>query len=151
MRTLKNYTLKIRREAIGENPAVYTKHVHTPVDVVGLAKMISGDSAQESMLVFLLDVKNRVVGFTEAARGGIDSCPVDLRQIFRVAIITGACGIILAHNHPSGDAAPSSEDRQLTRRVLDAAKLLGVTLVDHVIVTDNECTSMSARGELVAE
>jgi DNA repair protein RadC len=148
MHLLTNYELRIKREAIGEKHATYEKRIHNEDDVAALARTVAGDLAQEVVLVFLLDVKNRLVGFTEAARGAIDSCPVDLRQVFRVAIISGACGIILAHNHPSGDPTPSDEDRRLTRRVAEAAELLGIRLLDHVVVTDADHASMRARGEL---
>ena len=148
MPVLKNYDLRIRRESIGEKPAVYSKRVHCETDVAELARMVVGDAAQEVMLVFLLNIKNHVVGFTEVARGSIDSCPVDLRQLFRVAVISGAAAIIVAHNHPSGDPTPSEEDRRLTRRVEEAAELLGIKLLDHVVVTDTDCSSMRAKGEL---
>ena len=96
--------------------------------------------------MFLLDIKNRVVGFSEVARGGIDTCPIDPRMVFRAAVATGAAALIVAHNHPSGSAVPSDEDLQLTKRLQRGAEYLGLKVLDHVVVTDEETVSMAASG-----
>jgi len=145
MQSVKNYELKVKRVQL---PEPYGQIVRVPGDVVRLARMLIGDSAQEKFCVFHLDVKNKVIGFSEAAVGGIDSCPVDMRSVFRTAIVLGASGIVIAHCHPSGDAALSPDDVNLTQRVKEAAKLLGIILLDHVVVTDVGGVSMQELGHV---
>lgn len=145
---ISRFELRLAPVSVGETTAPYGQRIHNPRDVASLARMVIGNQAQEVVLVFLLDVKNRVVGFSEAARGAIDSCPVDLREVFRVAVMVGASGVVLAHNHPSGDPSPSADDHRLTRRVADAGRLLGITLVDHVIVSIDRQVSLRERGEV---
>ena len=93
-------------------------------------------------------MKNRVLGFTIAAVGAIDSCPVDPRTVFRTAVALGASGIVASHCHPSGDPSPSHEDIELTKRLKAAGDLLGIQLLDHVIVTDTARVSFRERGLL---
>ena len=93
-----------------------------------------------------LDVKNRVIGFTEAARGGIDSCPVDLRSVFRAAIAVGATAIVVAHNHPSGDPTPSPEDVTVTQKIVQGGLLLDIEVLDHLIVGQGRFVSLKERG-----
>jgi DNA repair protein RadC len=93
----------------------------------------SGD-AQECFMVILLDTKNKVIGSpVECLRGLLDTCPVHPREVMREAVRNSAASIILAHNHPSGDPTPSKEDCDITRRLVEAAKILGIRIVDHVI------------------
>jgi DNA repair protein RadC len=148
MKTIKNFELKVKRVAVGEGSEPYGASVRSPGDVARIAQALIGDSAQEHLCVFLLDVKNRVVGFSEAARGAIDSCPVDPRSVFRAAVATGASAVVVTHNHPSGDLRPSAEDIALTQRLKAAGELLAVPLLDHVIVTDCDTISLRERGDL---
>ena len=93
----------------------------------------SGDS-QETFFTLLLDTKNKVIGApVECCRGLLDQCPVHPREVFREAVRNSAASVILAHNHPSGDPTPSKEDINITRRLIEAGKILGICIVDHVI------------------
>ena len=93
-----------------------------------------GDS-QETFFILMLDTKNKVIDApVECLRGLLDTCPVSPRHILRQAIIRDASSIILSHNHPSGDPTPSKEDVDITRRLIEAAKIIGIRIVDHVIV-----------------
>jgi len=142
----KNYELKIRRLSVHEQPPGYGSAITQPQDVAGIARELIGDNAQESFIALLLDIKNRVVGVTEVARGAVDGCGVDVRQVFRVAIAVGASALVVAHNHPSGDCTPSDVDRRLTERIKKAADLLGIPLLDHVIVSDTGFKSLQTLG-----
>lgn len=144
-KSIRNYELRIRRVKVAEDEAAYGKSIREPDDVAEVARALIGDAAQEHFCVFMLDIRNRIIGYYEAGRGGIDSCPVDPRSVFRTSIAVGASSILIAHNHPSGDPSPSKEDLALTKRLKDGAKLLGLTLLDHVIVTDDEVLSMRER------
>lgn len=95
----------------------------------------TGGSAQEAFFIILLNTKNRVMGApVEIHRGVLDACPVHPRDVFRPAVRESAASIILAHNHPSGEPTPSREDIDITRRLIEAGRILGVRIVDHVIV-----------------
>ena len=94
----------------------------------------SGDS-QETFFTLLLDTKNKVIGApVECMRGLLDCTPVHPREVFREAVRQSAARVILAHNHPSGDPTPSKEDIDITRRLIEAGKILGIRIVDHVIL-----------------
>ena len=83
----------------------------------------------------LLDTKNRVIGIPrECTRGLLDSSPVHPREVFREAVRDAAASVILAHNHPSSDATPSKEDIDITRRLIEAARILGIRVVDHLVM-----------------
>jgi DNA repair protein RadC len=93
----------------------------------------SGD-AQETFFVLLLDTKNKLIGSpVECLRGLLDQCPVHPREVFREAVRQSAASVILAHNHPSGDPTPSKEDIDITRRLIEAGKILGIRVVDHIV------------------
>ena len=146
--TIKNYELRVRRVNLADAGAPYGERVRAPDDVARIAQLLIGDSAQELFYVFHLCIKNRVLGFSEVARGGIDVCPVDARAVFRTAIALGSSGLIAAHCHPSGDPTPSREDIELTERLKAAGELLGIPVLDHVIVTDTSTVSLAERGLL---
>ena len=93
----------------------------------------SGDS-QETFFTLLLDTKNKVIGSpVECCRGLLDQCPVHPREVFREAVRQSAASVILAHNHPSGDPTPTKEDIDTTRRLIEAGKILGIRVLDHIV------------------
>jgi DNA repair protein RadC len=100
----------------------------------------------EQFVVVHLDQRHRVLAETVAGRGSNDRCPVAVREVLAAALAHGANALICVHNPPSGDVAPSPEDRELTRRLAQASELVGVTLLDHVIVAGNEFTSLRELG-----
>lgn len=89
---------------------------------------------QEELRIFLLDVKNRIIREESVTMGLLDRSQAHPREVFRAAIRYGAARVLLAHNHPSGDPAPSQADLQLTRELTAAGKLIGIQVIDHVIV-----------------
>ena len=93
-------------------------------------------SEQECFMVLLLDVKNRLIGSRELFVGTVNSTNVHPRDIFRESVRMNAVSVIVGHNHPSGDLNPSKADIALTRRLLDAGKIMGIPLLDHIIVGD---------------
>lgn len=92
------------------------------------------DLQHEEARVVLLDARCKVIEVVTVARGGVASCAVDPQSVFRAAIKAGAHSIILAHNHPSGDPAPSDTDFRLTETIIAIGKLLQIHLVDHVVI-----------------
>jgi DNA repair protein RadC len=85
-------------------------------------------------VVLLLDVKHRVIAEEVVSIGILDGSLIHPREVFKAAISANSAAIIIAHNHPSGDPAPSGADREVTKRLRDAGKILGIPVVDHVIV-----------------
>ena len=106
----------------------------TPYGIALAVLKYAGDSITESMYVVCLDGGNRPIAICEVAKGGIGSIAVVVADIYRPAIAVGASGIVLAHNHPSGNPKPSKQDDVMTRKVKEAGELLGLPLLDHVII-----------------
>lgn len=119
-------------------------------DIVNLMHPEISDKPVEEFWVVLLNRKNRVIGRECVARGGVSAVLVDMRMLLKPAISRLASSIILCHNHPSGTASPSGEDRALTRRVAAAVELLDIKLIDHVIITSDadQYFSFADRGEI---
>jgi DNA repair protein RadC len=132
--TINRFQLRVTRVAVGEDVAPYGRLLNSSEEVGRLAKSLIGSASAEVLLAFHLSSRLTVTGFTEVARGGVNACSACPREIFRAAIVDGAHAIVLAHNHPSGDASPSSADVEITKRVKKAGALLGIQLLDHVIV-----------------
>jgi DNA repair protein RadC len=103
----------------------------------------------ESFFVLLLDGRHRLIAEHEVSRGTLTASLVHPREVFREAIRAAAAAIVLVHNHPSGDPAPSGEDRSVTRRLFEAGRLIGIEVVDHVIVADAGYYSLREAGELM--
>lgn len=89
--------------------------------------------AEEELVGLFLDRRHRPIAVRRLTHGSDALTVVDPRQIYRVAVAVGACGVILAHNHPSGDPTPSPQDREVTLRVAQAGRILGVPLLDHLV------------------
>lgn len=92
------------------------------------------DSADEVVLAIVLDARQRPVAERILARGSSTACAIGPREVFALAVREGGAGVVLVHNHPSGDPLPSDDDVRLTRALLDAGRLLDLPLIDHVIV-----------------
>ena len=107
-----------------------------------------GSRPVEQFGVLLLDTKHRVLRTTLLSVGTLDASIVHPRDVFREAAAGGASAIVVFHNHPSGDPTPSGDDIALTRRLLTAGDLMGITVLDHVIVADNAFFSMKERDSL---
>ena len=93
-----------------------------------------GDPDRECFVALLLDGKNRITGLHLVSQGSLNQSIVHPRETFKSAILANAAAIILAHNHPTGDLTPSSEDIAITRRLKEAGDLLGIRVLDHIIV-----------------
>lgn len=102
---------------------------------------------RESFCVAFLNKRHRVLGVSRLFDGGVSSCVVDQKVIFQHALLANASAIILAHNHPSGNIIPSSEDRQLTDKICKCGDILGIKILDHIIVDpDGDSFSFSENG-----
>ena len=91
-------------------------------------------SAQEAFVVFDLNTRNNIIDRRLVTLGLLDSSLVHPREVFRGAILNNAAAIVVAHNHPGGDPAPSAEDVRITKQLLQAGKIIGIKLLDHVVI-----------------
>lgn len=101
---------------------------------------------QEEFKILLLDRSNKVLGIYNLSKGGIAGTIVDVKLLFVVAIKSKASGIILAHNHPSGNLKPSNNDINLTKKIREASKYLDIELIDHIILSKNIYYSFIDEG-----
>jgi len=104
------------------------------------------DAVEERFCILVVNNKNIVVHWQEVSRGTISESLIHPREVFRAAIMVGGAGIIAVHNHPSGVLQSSREDVEATQRLKEAGKLLGVSLIDHVIVSSQGYLSMKEQG-----
>lgn len=103
---------------------------------------------KEYFKVLFLNQANHVLGYTLISEGGITETSVDVRVILQAALLTNSVAIILAHNHPSGNLKPSQEDIKITQRIKDAAALMRITVLDHIILTIEGYYSFRDEGQL---
>ena len=103
---------------------------------------------KEYFKVLFLNQSNQILGYTLISEGGITETSVDVRIILQAALLTNSVAIILAHNHPSGSMKPSKQDMDITKQVKDAARLMRITVTDHLILTDAGYYSFSDEGQL---
>ena len=105
-----------------------------------------GMESKEWMLVLLLDGKNRLSAVDVCSIGSLNQSIVHPREIFKSALLASAAAIILVHNHPSGDTTPSREDLEISKRLKEASDILGIKLLDHIVIGEEEFTSFVERG-----
>lgn len=101
---------------------------------------------RELFFCMYLNRNNKVLSVQKIAEGTTSACLVDIKMILQGAILQNASGIILSHNHPSGNLKPSHEDINITKKVKDAAKMFDVSVLDHIILTDESYCSLSDDG-----
>lgn len=103
---------------------------------------------RESFKVMFLNRGNRVIGIKEISTGGISGTVVDVRMILQAGLGVNASSMILAHNHPSGQLEASDADMKITRKIKQASEIMDITVLDHVILTDDTYYSMADEGTL---
>ncbi len=101
---------------------------------------------KECFWAVLLNGKNRFLKLARVSEGSLTASLVHPREVFRPAILAAAAGLLCVHNHPSGDPAPSPEDLQITRRLVEVGRLIGIRVLDHVIVGEKEYFSFADEG-----
>ncbi|MEW6636226.1 MAG: DNA repair protein RadC [Actinomycetota bacterium] len=121
--------------------------ISSPADVDGLLRGRIANSDRENFVVVLLNTKNEVLEAPLISVGTLSSSLVHPREVFKPAIRASAASVILAHNHPSGRTEPSREDREVTKSLVDASRIIGIEVLDHVIL-GREYFSMKEHGML---
>ncbi len=128
-------------------PTVTRALVSTPEDAARLARPVMRLSEQETFVVLCLSARNTLLGEPRVvAIGTLTGVEVHPHDVFRAAIAASAAGIVVLHNHPSGDPMPSEEDLQLTQCLKTCGELLGIPVVDHVVVTADRHVSIAEIG-----
>jgi len=122
------------------------KTVSSSKDAYGIVRNILEDLNHEEFWILTLNRKNNVIAEYRISEGGLTSTVVDQRKIFKLALDDKSTGIILFHNHPSGNTQPSEADNQLTKRLKDGGKILDISVLDHIIVTQNGYYSYADEG-----
>jgi len=122
--------------------------LRSPEDVIQWISAKLKDLRHEEFWVLLLSASNQLMHQIRVTKGTLNSSLVHPRECFADALKTRCASVIFVHNHPSGNPEPSQEDRAITRQLVDAGKILGIPVQDHIIVADSEFTSFAERGLL---
>ncbi len=137
---LQQFTFKEVQLVVREAPSIPAKlkpfvgvHFNSSLQVFRILSDLKSMDV-ETFLCLHLDCKNTIRALQVVSIGSLGSSLVHPREVFRSAILNGAAGVIFAHNHPSGDPAPSKEDLDITRRLCEVGKLIGIRCLDHIII-----------------
>ncbi len=122
--------------------------IRNPLDVANLLMPDLRFQQKEHLVALHLDTKNRVIKSVTVSVGTLDSSLVHPREVFREAIASSSAALIVAHNHPSGDPAPSAEDVRVTERLVEAGKIIGIDLLDHIVLGDGCWVSLKEKGRM---
>jgi len=137
--------LELGRRLAREGP-VERLRIQGPRDVYDLCAPALRDLRQEEFRVLLLNTQHAVTRELVVTRGTLDTSLVHPREVFRSAITESAAAVVLVHNHPSGDPAPSQEDREVTRQLRDAGRIVGIPVLDHIVIGDGRYVSFVESG-----
>lgn len=145
MRLTKYRTQLVKEYAInyaGEAP------ITSPANVRDILETMFNASSrvEEHVWQICINTKGQITGVFELATGSISSCNADVSGVLRNALLNGAYGTLIAHNHPSGDPTPSRDDIQVTKRMSQACDLVGVRFLDHVVIGANSYVSIKESG-----
>jgi DNA repair protein RadC len=124
------------------------RETKSPEEAYNAIKIITNvqEEAQEVFGILVLNTKNKIVAVHEVSRGELNGSLVHPREVFKPAVLHNAASIICFHNHPSGNPEPSREDIKTTNRLVEAGKIIGIEILDHIIVGDDGYVSLKERG-----
>lgn len=123
--------------------------IASSTDIYNLMHPILADLPHEEFWIILLNRANKVLSTQKVSQGGVSGTVMDVKLIMKAAIDQLASSIILAHNHPSGNKRPSRPDKEITKKLKDAGKIMDIPVLDHLIITDNGFFSFADNGEMV--
>lgn len=139
----------VLEKEVSTNCPTLSYAIKSPDDAVTIGKefMRIHEEPEEYMYMICMNTKNKVIGVFEISHGTVNSSLVSPREVFQKALLANAVSIILMHNHPSGDPTPSRQDIEVTSRLVEAGKVLGVDVLDHIIIGDRY-SSLKEKGHL---
>ena len=144
---LRELTIRYTVKRSGDGaPTLIAQYLRTPSQCAATLIRLLEDEPSEVFAIVCLNTKLRVIAYHEVSRGTLDSSLAHPREVFRAAILANAAGIILVHNHPSGDPSPSAEDRALTHRLRAVGTVLGIEVLDHLVIGDGQYYSFKETG-----
>ena len=146
MNRITNYSIKLVKES---SQLYETNNLSNPKAAAEVLQSYLDGADRENFVALSLNHKNRITSINTVSVGDVNSAPVMVANVFKVAILSNASAIIIGHNHPTGDTTLSSEDIMTTQRLIKAGKLLNIPILDHVIVgvdKQDEYFSMKERG-----
>ncbi len=120
--------------------------VHTSEGAATILRPLFAHLDREQFIVCGLDAKHKLIGINVVSTGSLNLTIVHPREVFKPLILMNAGAWLCAHNHPSGDITPSHEDRILTKRLREAAELFGITLLDHLVLAEEQYYSFADQG-----
>lgn len=126
------------------------RFMNSPEKIVRLAKgyLRIHENTEEYLYMLCMNTKLRLIGVFELSHGNVNSSVFSVREIFQKALLANAVSIILVHNHPSGNCKPSIEDIRATNRAVEAGKIIGVDVLDHIIIGSDSYCSLKERGDI---
>ena len=122
--------------------------INGPEDVYRLLNPMMREMKKEIFIVICLDTKNQIISKETISVGSLNANIVHPREVFKPALLASAAHIIVSHNHPSGDPTPSREDIDITKKLVETGKIMGIDLLDHVIIGDGRHFSMKEAGHI---
>ena len=135
---------------LGKRASTYPRkdrsEIGSPADIVNLFMEKMRYYKKEHFCVLLLNTKGKVIEEVEVSIGDLNSTMIHPREVFHKAVRRSAASVVLIHNHPSGDPSPSMEDIETTERLMESARILGISIVDHIIIGDGVYTSLKSEG-----
>ena len=145
-----SYRLPRYRVSLVREGSCASEHnvIRTPEDVFAIMAPEYDNAVVETAQMLALDTKNKVIGIFTVSTGSLNASIIHPRDVFQRAILSNAASVILVHNHPSGDPTPSQEDIELTRRLVEAGKMMDIAVLDHVIIGEGRFVSLKERGHL---
>lgn len=132
---------------IKESSFLYqNRRISSPKDVVELLREFLEGDDREQFITCCMDTKNQPTSINVVSLGTINSSLVHPREVFKTAILGNSSSIIVVHNHPSGDPSPLKEDIDITQRLKEAGKIIGIDVIDHVIIGEDRYVSLKEKG-----
>lgn len=143
-RYIANYAIRLVREGSHISDR---KIIRKSDDAFNIMKDVFATFVNEHFYIIMLNTKHHVLGISKICEGSLNASIVHPREVFQIVLAKGmVASIILAHNHPSGDPSPSTEDITLTKTLVDAGKLLNIPILDHIIIGDGIYISLKEKG-----
>lgn len=144
---------KFKLQLVKEDSSRYNinKVVMCPSDLYTSFNIIFNmdEQAEEVMVMLCFDTKLKIIGAFEVSRGSLSASIVHPREVLKRALLCNAHSFALCHNHPSGDATPSKEDKDITKRIKEAGDIMGIKLIDHVIIGDIKYVSLKEDYNII--
>ena len=126
-----------------------TLSLNSPREIVAVMAPVLENEVVEVCYVLFLTTKTGLIHYQELSRGNINTTLVHPREVYQAALLVNAACVVLVHNHPSGDPTPSPDDIAVTHRVRDAGQVIGIELLDHVIVGQDDFAGLRDMGRLL--